>query len=583
MSPAGSGRAEPRLLRPPAPKWEPPPTSEPGKVRELLEALRLPEPVCALLSIRGRSEVDEAKRFLRPKMEQLSDPILLADGLIAANRITQAIQDDEKIFIHGDYDVDGICATALLTQWVKSLGGSVTPFVPHRVRDGYDFSENGLAAARAVGATLLITVDCGTMAHETIAEARGVGIDVIVTDHHTVGGDLPGAFAVVNPQRPDCEYPDKGLCGTAVAFRLGELVGRELGVDLVGLYDMLDLVALASVADLVPLSGENRILVAFGLKRLSNTKSVGLRALLGVAGVSPGKVTAGRIGYQIAPRINAVGRIGAASDALTLLLSDDSVEAHQLATVLDQANCDRRDEDQRTLDQALEDLAVSFDPNKDFGVVLAQRGWHPGVVGIVASRVVERIHRPVVVVAVEGDKGRGSARSISGFNLYDAIAECSKHLTRFGGHQQAAGIEIPAGELEAFRLAFNEAARSRLTHHSLQPVLSPDLDIKLEDVDLELVHWLSYLGPHGIGNPTPVFRVHGVGVRASRIVGENHLKAELTTSRTRLDAIGFGLADRFDLDSLSSGKWDVLFRLERNEWQGKVRVQALLSDLRPTS
>ncbi len=383
MSSAGLGGTEVRL-RPPAPHWEPPPTSDSGRVRQLTEALRLPEPVCALLSIRGRSSVEEAKRFLRPRMEQLSDSTLLADGLIAANRIAKAITDDEKIFIHGDYDVDGICATALLTKWVRSLGGSVRPFVPHRVRDGYDFSENGLAEARAVGASLLITVDCGTMAHETIAEARGVGIDVIVTDHHTIGGDLPGAFAVVNPQRPDCQYQDKGLCGTAVAFRLGELIGRELGVNLAELYDMLDLVALASVADLVPLSGENRILVALGLKRLSNTKSLGLRALLGVAGVSAGEVTAGLIGYQIAPRINAVGRIGEASDALTLLLSDDRVEAHRLATVLDQANRDRREEDQRTLNQALKDLEVSFDPDKDFGVVLAQRGWHPGVVGIVA-------------------------------------------------------------------------------------------------------------------------------------------------------------------------------------------------------
>ena len=582
MSSAGPGGDQVQL-RPPDPKWESPPTPDPGRVRKLREALRLPEPVCALLSIRGRSAVEEAKRFLRPRMKQLSDPTLLADGVISANRIARAITDGEKIFIHGDYDVDGICATALLTKWVRLLGGSVRPFVPHRVRDGYDFSENGLAEARAEGASLLVTVDCGTMAHETIAEARGIGIDVIVTDHHTVGEDLPGAFAVVNPQRPDCQYPDKGLCGTAVAFRLGELVGRELGMNLAELYDMLDLVALASVADLVPLSGENRILVALGLKRLSKTKSVGLRALLRVAGVSAGEVTAGRIGYQIAPRINAVGRIGEASDALTLLLSEDRVEADRLARALDQANCDRRAEDQRTLNQALEDLEVGFDPDNDFGIVLAKGGWHPGVVGIVASRVVERLHRPVVVVAVEGDKGRGSARSIPGFNLYEAIAECSKHLTRFGGHQQAAGIEIPTGELEAFRLAFNEAARSRLTHHSLQPVLSPDLDIELEDVDLELVHWLSYLGPHGIGNPTPVFRVQGVGVRAPSIVGENHLKAELTSSRTQLDAIGFGLAGRFDLASLSSGKWDVLFRLERNEWRGRVKVQARLTDLRPAS
>lgn len=582
MNSAGPGRSEVRL-RPPTPCWETPPVPDPERVRALMEALRLPPALCTLLAVRGRYAVEEAKRFLRPRMDQLSDPALLADGLIAARRITRAIQDEERIFIHGDYDVDGICATALLTRWVRSLGGFVTPFVPHRVRDGYDFSKSGLAAAEVAGASLLVTVDCGTMAHETIAEARGIGVDVIVTDHHTLGGELPDAFAVVNPQRPDCEYPDKGLCGTAVAFRLGELVGRELGVNLAELYEMIDLVALASVADLVSLSGENRVLVAGGLQRISRTKSLGLQALLSVAGVSLGEVTAGRIGYQIAPRINAVGRMGASSDALKLFLTEDPDEADRLATVLDQANRDRRDEDQRTLDQALEDLEDSFDPDRDFGVVLARPGWHPGVIGIVASRVVERIHRPVVILALEGEGGRGSARSIPGFHLYEAIADCAEYLTRFGGHRQAAGMEIRPGALEDFRLAFNESARSRLGHQSLQPVLRPDLDIELEEVNLKLVHWLSYLSPHGIGNPAPLFRVRDVSINAPRIVGDNHLKAELRTSGARLDAIGFGFIDRFDPKSLTEGKWDVLFRLERNEWRGDVRVQARLSDLRPAS
>ena len=580
MSFAGPGRPEVRL-RPPTPRWDTPSVPDLGRVRALMETLKLPSPVCALLSVRGKSAAEDAKRFLRPRMDQLSDPALLADGLIAAERITRAIQDEERIFIHGDYDVDGICATALLTHWVRSLGGFVTPFVPHRVRDGYDFSKSGLAAAKVAGASLLVTVDCGTMAHETIAEARGLGIDVIVTDHHTVGRELPDAFAVVNPQRPDCEYPDKGLCGTAVAFRVGELVGRKLGANLGELYEMLDMVALASVADLVTLAGENRILVACGLQRLSSTSSLGLRALLSVAGVSPGEITAGKIGYQIAPRINAVGRMGASSDALALLLSEDRDEADRLSMLLDQANRDRRNEDQRTLDQALEDLEDSFDPDKDFGVVLARSGWHPGVIGIVASRVVERVHRPVVMVAVDGEGGRGSARSIPGFHLYEAIAECTEYLTRFGGHRQAAGMEIRPGALEDFRLAFNESARSRLEHQSLQPVLRPDLDIELEEVNLELVHWLSYLSPHGIGNPAPLFRVRGVSINAPRIVGDNHLKAELRASGARLDAIGFGLIDRFEPESLTAGKWDVLFRLERNEWRGDVRVQALVSDLRP--
>ena len=582
MSSAGRGRRETRL-QPPNPRWEDPAVPDAARVRALVESLRLPEAVCGILAVRGRDEPDQAKRFLRPRLDQLSDPGLLADGTTAAARVARAVRDGERIFIHGDYDVDGICATALLTRWLRSLGGTVTPFVPHRVRDGYDFSANGLAAARDSEATLVITVDCGTMAHDTVAAAMDGGIDVIVTDHHTVGGDLPVAAAVVNPQRSDCAYPFKGLCGAGVAFRLGELVGRELGADLEVLHGMLDLVALATIADLVPLEGENRVLVAYGLRRVPHTTLAGLRALLNVSDVAPDGVTAGRIGYQIGPRINAVGRMGASADGLALLLSDDPEESGRLASVLDRTNRERRDEDQRTLEEALDDLEERFDPERDFGVVVAGHGWHPGVIGIVASRVVERIHRPVVMIALDGDGGRGSARSVPGFHLYEAIAECAEYLTRFGGHRQAAGLDLRPGALEAFRAAFNEAARTRMDDLLLRPVLRPDIDVELGEVDLQLVHWLSYLGPHGIGNPGPLFRARGVEVSGARRVGAHHLKAQLRSADAAVDAIGFGLADRFAPEMFGAGTWDVLFRLERNEWRGEARVQAKLADLRPAS
>lgn len=582
MSPAAQGPLEIRL-RPPTPRWENPAAADRERVRALMDALRLPEAVCAVLAVRGRSEPEAAKRFLRPRMDQRSDPALLADGPAAAERIARAVRDGERIFIHGDYDVDGICATAILTRWLRSLGGTVTPFVPHRVRDGYDFAKGGLNAAKADGASLIVTVDCGTMAHETVTAANQAGLDVIVTDHHTVGATLPNALAVVNPQRADCSYPDKGLCGAGVAFRVAELVGVQLSANTDDLNAMLDLVALATISDLVPLEGENRVLVAQGLKRFSCTTLAGLRALLKVSDIAPGQITAGRIGYQIGPRINAVGRMGESADGLALLLSDDATEAGRLATVLDRTNRERREEDQRTLDQALADLEARFDPDRDFGVVVAGEGWHPGVIGIVASRIVERIHRPVVLIALDGAEGRGSARSIPGFHLYEAIAECSEHLSRFGGHRQAAGMDLRPGALESFRVAFNEAARSRLKGELLRPVLRPDVDVDLSEIDLELVHWLSYLGPHGIGNAGPLFRTRGVQVSGARVVGANHVKVELRSSSARVDAIGFGFADRFDVDSLHSGTWDVLFRLERNEWRGEVRVQARLSDLRPAS
>jgi single-stranded-DNA-specific exonuclease len=509
---------------------------------------------------------------------------LLKDGPEAADRIAQAVRGGETILVHGDYDVDGICAAALLTRWLRRLGASVEAFVPHRVRDGYDFSAAGLLVARDAGATLIVTADCGTVAHETIRQARAAGIDVVVTDHHTVAGDLPDAVAVVNPQRADCTYPDKSLCGAGLAFKLCQLTGDALDADGAELLELLDLVALATVADLVPLSGENRVLVSYGLRRFERTRVRGLAALLEVSGVPQDEVTAGKLGFVVAPRINAAGRIAEAADALQLLLTEDADEARTMAARLDLTNKERQEEDRRTQEEAFEQLAESFDPEKDFGVVLASEGWHPGVIGIVASRVVERIHRPVVMVALTGDRGRGSARSIPGFHLYDALSSCAHHLSRFGGHRQAAGMDLERDSLPAFREAFNTEARSRLENEELRPTLRPDMTLSPSDVDLALVHWLSYLGPHGIGNPGPLFSCGGVFIDRPRLVGESHLKAVLKSGGVSggagLDAIGFGFAERFPPGDIPPVPHDVLFRLERNEWRGVAKPQARLIDMR---
>jgi single-stranded-DNA-specific exonuclease len=530
--------------------------------------------------VRGITGVEDAKRFLRPQLEHLHDPASLADGPRAAERIVGAIRSGETIFVHGDYDVDGICATALYTRWLRALGGTVVPFVPHRLRDGYDFSSGGLAAAREAGASLIVTADCGTVAHETVLGARAAGIDVVVTDHHTVGAELPQAWAVVNPRRDDCAYPEKELCGTGLAYKVCALVGRLLGADEADLFAYLDLVALATVADLVPLDGENRVLVSFGLRRFARTRVVGLQALLSVAVVQPEDVTAGKLGFVIAPRINAAGRIGESMDALRLLLTEDGAEARTLAERLDATNRARQEEDGRTLDEALRLLAERYEPEADFGVVLWSEGWHPGVIGIVASRVVECVHRPVVLVAVERGRGRGSARSVPGFHLYDALHQCARHLGRFGGHRQAAGMDIDESALPAFRDDFNAVARARLTRESLRPTLRPDLELEPTAVDLDVLHWLSYLGPHGIGNPGPLFLAREVTLDRPRRVGEAHLKAEIVAGGTRLEAIGFGLAERHPPEALGTSRWDVLFKLERNEWRGRARPQARLVDLR---
>ena len=581
MTNAGS-HGFPSKLRSPDPAWTLPSAPDPAAVQTLVEALRLPAAVCAVLVARGVTEPDQAKDFLRPRLEHLHAPAQLADAPAAAERIARAIRAGDTILVHGDYDVDGICATALLTRWLRKLGGRIVPFVPHRLRDGYDFGPAGLAAAQDAGATLIVTADCGTVAHETVSGANGEGIDVVITDHHTVEGSLPEAVAVVNPQRPDCAYPDKGLCGTGVAYKMCELVADALDADPRALVTYLDLVALATVADLVPLTGENRVLVHHGLKRFPHTRILGLGALLRVAGLPVSEVTAGKLGFVVAPRINAAGRIGESADALRLLLTDDAAEARQLAEQLDATNRDRQDEDKRTLAEALEMLGREYDPASDFGVVLAAEGWHPGVIGIVASRVVERIHRPVVMIALDGQRGRGSARSIPGFDLYEALKACSAHMMRFGGHKQAAGMDVARDSVAALREAFNAEAGSRLDLAELQPRLRTDVVLELEDVDLQLVHWMSYLGPHGMGNPGPLFVASAVAFQRAKVVGENHLKATLSQRGGRIDAIGFGLADRHPPEAVMAEPHDVAFRLEKNEWRGTARAQARLIALRPT-
>lgn len=579
MTASGPSRAEARL-RPPEATWIQPDPADPRVVTALSESLRLPPALCSLLAVRGLIEVKDAKRFLRPRLDHLHDPSLIADGELAAERVVAAIGAGERILVHGDYDVDGICATALFTRWLRHLGADVVPFVPHRIRDGYDFSDAGLSRAIDANAGLIVTADCGTVAHDTIDRAADVGIDVIVTDHHTVADRLPRAFAVVNPQRPDCPYPEKGLCGTGLAFKVCQLIAIASGVEADQLFDYLDLVALATVADLVPLTGENRILVTYGLRRFAHSRVVGIDALLNVAGVAAAEVTAGKLGYVVAPRINAAGRIGESEDALRLLLTDDRSEARALASQLDAVNKRRREEDEKTLEEAIDKLATDYDPDRDFGVLLAAEGWHPGVIGIVASRIAERIHRPVVLIALDGDRGRGSARSIPGFHLYEAIAECSEYLRRFGGHRQAAGMDVDRDAVPQLKAAFNAAARRRLEPHQLRPTRKPDLEVAISDIDLQLIHWMEYLGPHGMGNPGPLFLARAVSLDSARVVGKSHLKVSVGQGRASLDAIGFGLADRVDAGSLGSDPHDVLFRLERNEWKGTTRPQARLVDLR---
>lgn len=570
----------PALPEPPR-RWRARTGSAPdaARIARLTGELRLPDRVCALLLARGIDGAAPARDFLRPRLDLLHDPLDLPDMPRALERVRHALHAGETILVHGDYDVDGMCASALLTRVLRALGGRVVPFVPDRLRDGYDLGRAGVAAAREAGAALIVTADCGTGATDAVAAARDAGIDVVITDHHTPPDRLPDAVAIVNPMR-QAERPTS-LCGAGVAFKLCQALWRDGGRDSEELLWHLDLVAVATVADLMPLTAENRTLVHYGLRVLRRTRNAGLRALMRVARIDQETVTAGQIGHVLAPRLNAAGRIGDPRSGVQLLLCDDEATAQPLALELDALNANRRDLDRRMLDQALERLARDYDPGRDAGIVIAGEDWHPGVVGIVASRVVERVCRPTLLIALRGDgTARGSGRSVRGFDLYAALGSCAHLLERYGGHRAAAGLDVRADRIDALRKAFNEHARQHLDRSDLSQDVPIDGPLELGDCTAELARLIARLGPFGVGNPTPTFLARGVRAAEAREVGKGHLRARLERDGASLEAIGFGLAERFGDAGGAERPLDVVFRLEVDEWRGEERVQARLVDFR---
>jgi single-stranded-DNA-specific exonuclease len=497
----------------------------------------------------------------------------------AVERLRLAIERGETVLVHGDYDVDGICSTTLVTRTLRALGGRAVPFIPRRIEDGYDLTQAGVDAAVAAGAAVVVTCDCGTSARGPVAELCARGIDVIISDHHLPGGALPDCLAVLNPKRPGCEYPDDDLAAVGVAFKLALALVRSMGASDNIVLHMLDLVALATIADIAPLRGENRVFARYGLKLLSETSNVGLRALLRASGLDGKALTAGRIGFILAPRLNAVGRLGHALRGVELLLSESEHEANAIARELEELNRHRRDLDQQTLDEARRQVA-RLDLDETYGLVIAGEGWHPGVIGIVASRLVEETARPVVMVAVHDGEGKGSGRSIPAFDLHGGLGACQDLFVRFGGHRAAAGVTISAANIPAFAERFNAIARERLTVDDLVPELRVDLELSLDDVTDDFETLLRHFEPYGMGNPAPVFLARGVRLAGSpRVVGTDGLKLRLQTSRGELEAIGWGMgALAATLDP--AVPVDIAYRLERDEYRGVSRLQAKLAGVR---
>ncbi|HEX7122122.1 MAG TPA: single-stranded-DNA-specific exonuclease RecJ, partial [Gemmatimonadaceae bacterium] len=549
----------------PVARWLAPPAPDPDVVAALAAELRLPPLVSTLLVARGCHDAESARRYLRPRLDHLHPPLAMRGMDRAVERLVAAIRKREPILVHGDYDVDGMCSTTILVRTIRHLGGQAIPFIPHRLRDGYDLTEAGVRAAVAHGARVVVTCDCGTVAHAAVGDLVRQGIDVIISDHHLPGGPPPECTAVLNPRLPENEYPDKDLCAAGVAFKLAIALLEALGASVNVAYNLLDLVALATIADVAPLRGENRVMVRYGLKLMHESRTLGLRALIAAIGLEGKELNAGRVAYLLAPRLNAAGRLGEPMRGVELLLATEPAEANRIARELEELNRTRHAMDREILDAARR-LAEGLDQDSTYGIVLGAEGWHPGVIGIVASRLVEELYRPVVLIAVDDGIGKGSGRSIPPFDLHAGLAACADLLSRFGGHRAAAGLTIDADRIPALAERFNQVAQERLAADDLTPQLRLDLEVPLNLANGELETLLRYFEPYGVGNPAPMLVSRGVRVHGPpRVVGQTGLKLRFTDGAAMLDGLWWSAAERAaDFPPLATV--DVAYRLERDEY-----------------
>ena len=553
-------------------------------VERLVRELGL-EPLAArVLAGRGLSEPAAAERFLSSRLSDLPDPFLMKGMERAVVRLERALRAGERIALYGDYDVDGVSSTALLAAFLRSAGGDVVTYVPRRLTEGYGLNVDAVRRLAAGGVRLLVSLDCGITGAAEIQAAAELGVDAVVVDHHTVPAELPRAVAILNPHQPGCGYPYKPLAAVGVTFCLAMALRRRLRE--AGWYgpsrpepnlrEALDLVALGTVADVVALTGVNRTLVRFGLEALTHTRRPGLRALKRVAGLAEGApVSAGQVGFRLGPRLNAAGRLDDASRGVRLLLERVEPAAAALAEELDRENRARQEIERQILAEATL-LAAERVQEGVRGLVLGREGWHTGVVGIVASRIVERFHRPAVLVGLSQGVGRGSGRSIEGFHLYEALAHCAPHLTRFGGHRHAAGVTLEAAALPAFREAFERSAAARLTPEDLVPRCRIEGRVSPEEVSERTARAVEELAPFGAGHPEPLFALRGRPARA-RTVGVDgaHLKLAFGPG---VDAIGFSLGDRI---ARCRSEVEAAVSLGFDAFGGAQRLQLKIKDLRP--
>ncbi|WP_191858501.1 single-stranded-DNA-specific exonuclease RecJ [Hanstruepera ponticola] len=565
-------------------RWTLKPKPDPKKLKDLQAALQVDEIVATLLLQRGIETYEDAKTFFRPSLNDLHDPFLMQDMDKAVKRIETAIAEGENILVYGDYDVDGTTSVALMSSYLKAQTENVATYIPDRYDEGYGVSFKSIDFAEDNGFSLIVALDCGVKAVDKVTYAKEKGIDFIICDHHRPGNKLPNAIAILDPKREDCEYPFKELCGCGVGFKLIQALASKQGQTVEDLAEYLDLVATAIGADIVPITGENRALAYFGLQVINTNPRPGIKAI--IAEVKKEELSITDVVFIVAPRINAAGRMKHGNHAVTLLTETDFNQAVEYAVEIDTFNTDRRETDKRITEEALKQIEEQKEQER-FTTVVYHETWHKGVIGIVASRLIETYYRPTLVFTKSGDKLAASARSVSGFDVYNALEACSEHIEQFGGHKYAAGLTLKEENYEAFKQAFEDVVSKTIDTKLLTPEIKVDLNINLYQVDDKLLRIIKQFAPFGPGNMTPVFMSENLcDTGYGKCVGEDESHLRLTVMSPRAEsrgqkivAIGFGLGFKYDLIS-DRKPFKAVYTIDENHWNGTVSLQLKLRDLK---
>lgn len=550
-------------------------------VTTLSSALKCPPLIAELLLHKGLSSREEIEEFFIPTMERLHDPFLFNDMERAVERILHAIDTHERITIYGDYDVDGTTATSLLLLGLKRVGADIDFYIPHRMIDGYGLSLNSLDVLKDAGSSLIISVDCGVNAFEEIEAINNSGMEIIITDHHNPKDVLPPAYAIINPKIPGCRYPYPDLAGVGVAYKLLCAIYAKLGIATNdNLLKYMDLVAVGTIADIVPLTGENRIFAYIGLKHLIDKKNLGLNALIQISGMNQKSLDAADIVFGIAPRINAAGRMGSAALAVDLLISTEEEKSQELAEIIERHNSLRQQEDQKTFQEACEIIEKKYkDINNTSCMIISSDDWHQGVIGIVASKLVEKYYRPVIMISFKDGFGSGSGRSVADFDLFAALKHTEHNLHSFGGHKYAVGLTIYQEYIDRFENEITRYVSENMKHEQIKPPLQLDYELELYDINEFLLQWMERFAPFGPENNRPVFLSRNVIVANYPYnVGRNHLKLKVVKDGIHLDLIGYNLGDYLPLLRKNS-VIDIAYTLEFNRFANKVTIQGKLRDI----